>query len=501
MSKLLITESEKNEILNLYNVSSHLLNEATGIPKTYNEIINFQNWVLKRDKKVLGPSGVDGKWGPKTQLAWTLYGTNYLSSGRSQNSKYNSLNAGGNKQGYPYDKLNNKPTSKFIAWIIKTSDGGLTGNDKEAYAEAAFNAIKTPKQYSEVAKYLAKEPYDFINSFMDTTKRYHLKSVNDHFIELYGVNPQNRPKVFKPDNIKDFQKWVINVKKDKVILGRYGADGDWGPNSVKAWYKYGNEYLKTNKNDDNLIPNDESNLIISKTINPKYLTYVKPNKINSGKSNMVGNVGLGVDTCAAFVHDVDSEMPYVGDAWLAYNNSDLGPLVFSSFNNLSPDSIKKLGDMYSLIIKNNGGKKNGKFNSDIGKLVGSLIKPLNISLKLGDFVGMYNPGSHNHEKALFEATQNPMWYDFAYENPYFTKDGKPNIDLFKDNEGIGLNTHVGMVGAIKDGVPIIFHAEDGLFYADPANRIVGDGKVAWVRRLGDLSPISYNQLVSNKSIS
>jgi hypothetical protein len=175
--------------------------------------------------------------------------------------------------------------------------------------------------------------------------------------------------------------------------------------------------------------------------------------------------------------------------------------VFSSFKDLSPDNIKKLGDMYALIKKNNGGQKDGKFNNQVGSFVKSLIKPVSTTLQIGDFIGMYNPGSHNHEKALYQASQNPKWYNFAYENPYFTKDGKPNVDLFKDNDGIGLNTHVGMVGAIKDGVPIIYHSEDGKFYADPVNNIVGGGKVAWVRRLGSLEPVAYSGPTINKSIT
>ena len=399
---------------------------------------------------------------------------------------------------FPYNKLNDNPSTKFIAWTIKKSDGGYIGNDTEAYAEAAFNAIKTPQQYSEVAKYLGEDPYTFISKFMDTKTRYHTKSVHDRYVEIYKTEPDKRPKQLKPNNVKDFQLWVINTKKDKTILGKFGADGDWGANSVKAWYKYGNEYLKTNKN----VPTDgKSGLIVSKTLNPSYKKYIDPIKINKVKSNYLGKLDMGVDTCAAFVHSVDSEMPFVGDAWLAYNNSNLGPLVFSSFKDLGADDIKKLGDMYALIKKNNGGQKNGKFNSQVGSLVKSFIKPLSTNLKIGDIVGMYNPLSHNHEKALFEATKNPTWYDFAYDNPYFTKDGKPNMDLFKDNDGIGLNTHVGMVGAIKDGVPIIYHAEDGKFYADPVNNIVGGGKVAWARRLGSLEPIAFSGPTIDKSIS
>jgi hypothetical protein len=44
--------------------------------------------------------------------------------------------------------------------------------------------------------------------------------------------------------LKKFQEWVINTKKDNSILGSAGADGLWGKNSAKAWNKYGAEYKK-----------------------------------------------------------------------------------------------------------------------------------------------------------------------------------------------------------------------------------------------------------------
>jgi hypothetical protein len=45
-----------------------------------------------------------------------------------------------------------------------------------------------------------------------------------------------------------FQKYVINTKNDKTILGKggstgFGDDGKWGPASSSAWTKYGAEYL------------------------------------------------------------------------------------------------------------------------------------------------------------------------------------------------------------------------------------------------------------------
>lgn len=45
-----------------------------------------------------------------------------------------------------------------------------------------------------------------------------------------------------------FQKWVINTKGDKTILGKggstgFGDDGSWGSKTSSAWIKYGAEYV------------------------------------------------------------------------------------------------------------------------------------------------------------------------------------------------------------------------------------------------------------------
>ena len=49
------------------------------------------------------------------------------------------------------------------------------------------------------------------------------------------------------DKIESFQNYVVNVKKDKFILGNAGVDGIWGKNSQRAFDKYGKDYLASLK--------------------------------------------------------------------------------------------------------------------------------------------------------------------------------------------------------------------------------------------------------------
>lgn len=46
--------------------------------------------------------------------------------------------------------------------------------------------------------------------------------------------------------VRAFQKYVVNVKKDTKILGSAGVDGKWGTYTAKAWEKYGKDYTLLN---------------------------------------------------------------------------------------------------------------------------------------------------------------------------------------------------------------------------------------------------------------
>jgi hypothetical protein len=227
-----------------------LLNEAVPLKST-KEIKDFQYWVInvKQNKIILGKGGDsgfgdDGKWGPKTQSAWGRYGTEYklFNSNRRLNVKTGSSKEKTDNQ-YPYPNLRKNPTSDFIAKIIKDSYGGPFGNDNEAWAEAAFSKITDKSKYSKVSKLLGQDVYKYISSFMDTNDVYHLgPSIEDHYNSLFKKTKtfSKKPKTYS--EILNFQKWVINQKKDKTILGKFGADGKWGPSTEKAWVKYGSKY-------------------------------------------------------------------------------------------------------------------------------------------------------------------------------------------------------------------------------------------------------------------
>lgn len=293
-------------------------------------------------------------------------------------------------------------------------------------------------------------------------------------------------KLFKTfDDVRKFQNWVINVKKDRKLIG--SADGDWGPKTKSAWNKYGSEYIKSGGS--KTITGEKT--LVNKDTNRKFVNILNDKKLNP--SDSVAIFPAGQEKCAQFVNDFADGIPEgnLGNAWIAHDNSSIGPLVYSSFHNLKPEDIKTAINYWLQLNKKGGGVEGGGLNGDIATFVKKLVpKSASVSLKLGDVVGLVYPTSKHYEEAFYEAGK-----------IYFKKgsDGKmkPGKNI-SAGTGWGMNTHLGIVGAIKDGTPIIFHNIGGQVWADPANNMHGGCKVAWVRRRGS-NPIAFNQLKSTDS--
>jgi len=107
----------------------------------------------------------------------------------------------------------------------------------------------------------------------------------------------------RPTDVKGFQEWVLNTKKDNQILGKYGADGKWGKRTSNAWLKYGEEYKEqnpnlttTDKNSQNFIGRSLWNYVKSK--NPTILTStgtVNPQIKRQNKLKQTKSLGIPED--------------------------------------------------------------------------------------------------------------------------------------------------------------------------------------------------------------
>lgn len=217
----------------------------------------------------------------------------------------------------------------------------------------------------------------------------------------------------------------------------------------------------------------KENVILSKKISPTFKSTIDTSKLST--SHPVDIFDAGQDNCATFIRQFINGLGNVGDAWIAYDNSRLGDTIMSSFNRLNSNQIDDVTNLWKDINKAGGGQEKGPFNGKVVNIVSKLVlKTPNVSLKLNDIVGLFYPGSRHHEEAFYSAGK-----------PFFKKNilgMTVNGETIKKGIGWGMNTHIGVVGATKDGVPIVFHNIGGQVWADPYNNLKGGSRIAWVKR-------------------
>lgn len=310
------------------------------------------------------------------------------------------------------------------------------------------------------------------------------------------------------ENIISIQRELIKRGYD---VGRTGADGVYGSNTKNAVMKFqkDNGIKQTgfvgNITSKALGVNSMSNnsTSSSKSLNEPKKSEVKPkdklqtgvskdsllspsidvgfkNKFNIAKLSDTDSTYVckaGQSQCGQFVNDFSKKLSYVGNAWLAHDLDQVGQRVMSSYTSLNPQQIEKVFSIFKQIEKQGGPqeRKSGGQVENIKSLQQSLLKNVDPSnLKVDDVVGIYYPSSSHHEEAFHEAGK-----------PYFVSDGKGGWKKGKSisgGKGFGMNTHVGIVGGIKNGVPLIFHNISGDVYSDPYNKIRGGGKIVWIKR-------------------
>jgi peptidoglycan hydrolase-like protein with peptidoglycan-binding domain len=215
----------------------------------------------------------------------------------------------------------------------------------------------------------------------------------------------------------------------------------------------------------------KSDTTLSKNINTDWKNAIPLAKISTSKS--VPIMPAGQKECAKFVNDFSQKITFVGNAWDAHNNDSLGKRTWSAFTNLNADKVKNIETQWLKINQAGGGKEGGPYNGEVKQLVSNLVpKTPPVTLKLDDVVGIYYPPSGHHEEAFYNAGK-----------AYFTNvNGKMTPGkTISGGQAWGMNTHVGIVGAIKDGQPIVFHNVHGQVFADPANKLYNGGRIAWVK--------------------
>ena len=235
---------------------------------------------------------------------------------------------------------------------------------------------------------------------------------------------------------------------------------------------------------DNLqdLKNKVTNVIVSDSINRAYVKDIDFNSLKS-TGKVTGIMEPGTNACATFVNKFTDKFNGVGDAWLSYRlDTKLGDTIFSKFKGLDKSQQETAIKLWKQLHKEGGGKIEDGSNKTNGN-VKSFIKGLankggNPSdLQLDDIVGIFYEPSTHHEQAFYHGGE--AWF----------KGGEAGSNI-NDGNAWGMNTHLGIVGAIKDGKPLIFHNIGGNVISEPPSNL----SITWVKRHSQSTPIDASTI-------
>jgi hypothetical protein len=353
--------------------------------------------------------------------------------------------------------------------VIKLTESDLEMIVKRVLNEQLANVIDTPEEIKQIQQKLIDLGYNLgtsgpkkngVNGIIgNRTKRAIRDFQTKNNIKPTGVLDQTTQnelsytsKVSKKVDFNMFGRPQKNVKNKKT------------PTKPPI--------VKTNDKLQNGVSTDS---ILSPNIDVKFKNKFNINKLSDEDSTWVCKAGQ--KDCGTFVNEFTKKLSTVGNAWLAHDIDKAGSRVMSSYTSLSPQQVEKVFDIFKQ-IENQGGpqiRKSGGQVENIKNLHKELFKPVSASsLKVDDVVGIYYPPSGHHEEAFHQAGKN-----------YFVSDGKGGWKkggTIQKGKGFGMNTHVGIVGGKKNGVPLIFHNIGGDVYSDPYNKLRDGGKIVWIKR-------------------
>lgn len=201
-------------------------------------------------------------------------------------------------------------------------------------------------------------------------------------------------------------------------------------------------------------------------------------------SDFVHPTPAGTENCSEWAKRF---VGFQGNAWFA---SKSGTLKYNAFANVSSYKsqaealFKKMNATSGLSVD-----AASAFNA-AAKAIASGVKPSPASLRgymqIGDVVGMYFEKSKHHAEAFFEACSG---WDLTHRTQVTStnvkaSDGAPWTSAvigqnksFVITSAFGPNTHLGFVGGMIDGDPIIFHNIGGKVHVNRLSTISSTG--AW----------------------
>lgn len=319
--------------------------------------------------------------------------------------------------------------------------------------------------------------------------------------------------VLKESELVDLIKTILSEKtiSEQVVKGKDGDPYDYkkSGNNYYAKRKSSDKWIKTSGKVANAIATKifkvKSNKVKVKTPIVKRNDDVLVSdtlvnkKILFDPKRETTPFSCSEEGCAEWVSNQldDLGVPRQGNAWHSHNLGQ-SSLEYTPFMKMSPSTQATAAKLFSKI---NATPKEKSAENAVKSFVSGLIpnqQQLKKVLNVNDIVGLYYGDSSNFTKAFFEGATGNLDMGSgakATDGPYFIKkDGNPwtpsdlgkNIEFLpgkslKGGSGFGMNTHLGYVGAIVDGEPIIFHNVHGQVYATPLSKM-GTTKIFWVKQ-------------------
>ena len=325
-----------------------------------------------------------------------------------------------------------------------------------------------------------------------------------------------------PNGVELVQRALL---KKGYNVGMKGADGILGPRTKNAIIKY--------QRDNGIKQTGIVGPITAKSLGVQSLTSKKPlnpkpttpvpnknnttttsnrciaiskeecDKISSTKASEI-SYDEGETRCSAYMvkclREYDDKFAS-NNAWNVFDNvKGQGQVKYNAY----ADGSVNWNNIYSQLKKSKISKKNcedyektedsdKKVPSDLPKIVTNSIPQsakINISsLELGDVVGLYHKNSTNKGKAFCQTA--------------IEKNLDDNGNMEKNP--FTFNSHVGFVGAIKDGVPIVIHNVHGHHIATPATQMLNkndEDMIVWVVSDNEVkSAVKNNKVRPKKSSS
>jgi hypothetical protein len=313
-----------------------------------------------------------------------------------------------------------------------------------------------------------------------------VSQIQTKLIDLGLLNQEEPDGIFGKNTKKAVEKFQIKNKLNSI-------DGIVGPETAQA--------LKLSLGSD--LPSSDSANKRALTPVVKYKQAIvsdslKNDNIVLDPTKETKPFKVKEEGCSQWVASklMDHGVPRQGHAWFARIINEK-MLKFNAFKNFSPTILNDLAKIFSQINSNPVEKA---AESQVHNLVKKIIPnqaPLKSMLKVNDIVGLYYNGSHNFTKAFFESGcgRVDMGAGEQVTQPYFRRksdnekwtpeDLKKKIEFIpgntlKDGGGFTFNTHLGYVGAIVDGEPIIFHNIDKTLHSTPFSKM-GNIKILWIK--------------------